>query len=154
MAEPSKLIGMKAPVPWTRIGSIFAIIFALGTATYIVLSTNPSLDLIIGVLPLLPVSIAIAAMNAFNEEFTLRAAPLSELAPAVGKGQALLLTTALFGLGHYYGIPSGVVGVALSGFLGWFLGKSMLETRGFVWAWLIHFVMDVFIFTSLAMASL
>lgn len=152
--EPSKLIGMKRPEPWTKIGSIFAVIFSLGTATYIFLTARPSLDLLIRVFPLVPVAVVIAAMNSFNEEFTLRAAPLSQLVPVVGKKQALMLTTVFFGLGHFYGIPSGAVGVVLAGFLGWFLGKSMLETRGFAWAWLIHFVMDVFIFTSLAMASL
>jgi len=67
-------------------------------------------------------------MNAFNEEFTLKAAPLSVLEPAVGRGQALCLTTYYFGVGHYYGVPYGIVGVLLAGFLGWFLGKSMQET--------------------------
>lgn len=59
----------------------------------------------------------------------------------------------LFGVGHFYGIPNGVVGVLLTGFLGWFLGKSMLETGGFFWAWLIHFMQDVVIFAFLAMLA-
>jgi hypothetical protein len=71
----------------------------------------------------------------------------------VGERQALLITTAFFGLGHFYGIPNGVLDVALSGFLGWFLGKSILETRGFFWGWLIHFLQDVIIFTFLAMQT-
>jgi membrane protease YdiL (CAAX protease family) len=96
---------------------------------------------------------SIAAINAFNEEFTLRAAPLSELYRIVGKQQALMITSVFFGLGHYYGIPNGVLGVLLSGFLGWFLGKSLLETKGFFWAWLIHFIPDVFIFTFLAIPA-
>ncbi|MFH0850449.1 MAG: hypothetical protein V1924_05870 [Candidatus Bathyarchaeota archaeon] len=37
------------------------------------------------------------------------------------------------------------------GFLGWFLGKSMQETGGFAWAWLIHFLQDVIIFTFFLM---
>ena len=69
-------------------------------------------------------------MNAFNEEFTLKAALLSVLEPAVGRGQALWLTTYYFGVGHYYGVPYGIVGLLLAGFLGWFLGKSMQETGG------------------------
>ncbi|MDG7001290.1 MAG: CPBP family intramembrane metalloprotease [Nitrososphaerota archaeon] len=89
-----------------------------------------------------------------NEEFTLRAAPLSEIVQALGKQQALLITTAYFGLGHFYGMPNGIPGVELASFLGWFLGKSLLETKGFFWAWTIHFVQDVFIFTFLAMAAL
>jgi hypothetical protein len=39
-------------------------------------------------------------------------------------------------------------------FLGWILGKSMLETRGFWWAWFIHFLQDVMIFMFLAIGSI
>jgi len=152
MAEPSRIIGMNKPEPWTRIGSVFAVIFSAGMVAFTLLSARPSVDVLIRVLPLLPIAAVIAVMNGFNEEFTLRAAPLSELVTAVGKDQALLMTTVFFGLGHFYGVPPNLVGVALAGFLGWFLGKSILETRGFFWAWLIHFVQDVFVFTFLAMA--
>jgi hypothetical protein len=152
MAEPSRLIGMKKPEPWTRVGSVFAVIFSTGTVAFVLLSSRPSIDVLIRVLPLIPVAIVIAALNGFNEEFTLRAAPLSELVAVVGKNQALLMTTVFFGLGHFYGVPPNLIGVTLAGFLGWFLGKSILETRGFFWAWLIHFVQDIFVFTFLAMA--
>jgi hypothetical protein len=37
----------------------------------------------------------------------------------------------------------------LAGFLGWFLAKSIGETHGFFWAWLIHFLQDVVIITGL-----
>ena len=151
LVEPSKLIGMKEPKPWTNIGTIFAIIFTLGTLIFLLVTQTPTLDNFIGVLPLLPVVILIAAMNAFNEEFTLRAAPLSELWKKLGKKHALLLTTVYFGLGHFYGVPSGILGVLLSAFLGWFLGKSLLETKGFFWAWIIHFFPDIVIFTFYAM---
>jgi hypothetical protein len=151
MVEPSKLLGMKEPKPWTKIGSIFAIVFTVGTLVFLTFSQFPSVSDFIGVLPLIPVSILIAAMNAFNEEFTLRAAPLSELWTKIGKTQALLITTVYFGLGHFYGVPSGILGILLSAFLGWFLGKSLLETKGFFWAWIIHFFPDVIIFTFYAM---
>jgi hypothetical protein len=151
--EPSKLLGMKKPEPWTRTGSIFAIVFTVFTFIFLLLSSKPSLDDFASVIPLLPVVLLIAAMNAFNEEFTLRAAPLSVLQPVIGKNQALWITTVYFGLGHFYGVPNGVLGVLLSGFLGWFLGKSLLETKGFFWAWFIHFLPDVFIFTFFAMMA-
>jgi len=151
LVEPSRLLGMKEPKPWTNIGSIFAIIFTVGTLIFLLVSQTPTLDDFFGVLPLLPVAILIAAMNAFNEEFTLRAAPLSELWKKLGKKHALLLTTVYFGLGHFYGVPSGILGVLLSAFLGWFLGKSLLETKGFFWAWIIHFFPDIVIFTFYAM---
>jgi membrane protease YdiL (CAAX protease family) len=151
--EPSRLLGMKKSEPWTRIGTIFAVVFSSVTFIYLMLSTSPSADAFIQALPLIPAALLIAVINAFNEEFTLRAAPISELLSAIGKKQALMITTALFGLGHFYGVPAGLLGVLLSSFLGWFLGKSMLETKGFFWAWLIHFLPDTFIFTFFAILS-
>jgi hypothetical protein len=149
--EPSRLLGMKEPEPWTRTGSIFAVVFTVATFVFLILTQNPAVSDFVDVFPLVHVAVLIAAMNAFNEEFTLRAAPLSVLVSAIGKHHALLITTVYFGLGHFYGVPNGVLGVLLSAFLGWFLGKSLLETRGFFWAWLIHFLPDVFIFTFFAM---
>jgi hypothetical protein len=153
LVEPSKLLGIKKPEPWTRTGTIFAIVFASATFAYLVLTSPPSLEDVVKARPLIPVALLIAVINAFNEEFTLRAAPISELWLVVGKQQALMITTAFFGLGHFYGIPSGILGVLLSSFLGWFLGKSMLETKGFFWAWLIHFLPDAFIFTFFAISA-
>jgi membrane protease YdiL (CAAX protease family) len=152
LVEPSKLIGMKKPEPWPKIGLIFAAIFTAGTFIFLIATKPPSISQFVQVIPLIPVSILIAAMNAFNEEFTLRAAPLSELWKTIGKKQGLLITTFYFGMGHYLsGVPSGIIGVALSAFLGWFLGKSLLETKGFFWAWFIHFLPDIVIFTFFAM---
>ena len=151
--EPSRLIAMKKPEPWTRIGTIFAVVIASGTFAYLVLSSSLSFDTLIAALPLIPAALLIAVINAFNEEFTLRAAPLSELLSPIGKQQALMTITVFFGLGHFYGVPAGVVGMLLSSFLGWFLGKSMLETKGFFWAWLIHFLSDAFIFTFFAISA-
>jgi hypothetical protein len=59
-----------------------------------------------------------------------------------------------FGIMHFYGVPYGVVGVLLAGFLGWILAKSMQETRGLFWAWFIHFWQDVWIFSFLAIGSI
>jgi hypothetical protein len=36
-------------------------------------------------------------------------------------------------------VPNGVIGVVMATCLGWLLGKAMLETRGFFWAWFITF---------------
>jgi len=151
--EPSKLIGMKKPEPWTRIGAIFAVIFTSVTLLYLTLASPPSMDSLVKASPLIPAALIIAVINAFNEEFTLRAAPLSELWNRIGKQQTLMITSLFFGLGHFYGVPSGLIGVLLASFLGWFLGKSMLETKGFFWAWLIHFLPDAFIFTFFAISA-
>ena len=52
----------------------------------------------------------------------------------------------------YYGNPPAVSGVLLATFLGYLLGKSMLETGGSRWAWLIHWLQDVIIFSFLVMS--
>lgn len=64
-----------------------------------------------------------------------------------------MLTGALFGIGHYYGVPYGIVGVVMASVWGWYLGKCMVETKGFVWPWFIHFLQDVLIFTFMAIGA-
>ena len=151
--EPSILLGIKKRQSWTRVGSIFAIVFFASTMVIMFLMVQPTLDMVFKSLSLIPTSLLIAVINSFNEEFALRAAPIAELKDVLGKQQSLLITSTYFGLGHFYGIPSGVVGVLLSSFLGWFNGKSIIETHGFFWAWLIHFLPDVVIFTFLAISA-
>jgi membrane protease YdiL (CAAX protease family) len=95
----------------------------------------------------------LATMNAFSEELTYRASLLGVLNGLIAPRQALFLTAAFFGLAHYYGVPYGIIGVIMSTFLGWMLGKAMLETRGFFWAWFIHFCQDVAIFSFMAIGA-
>jgi membrane protease YdiL (CAAX protease family) len=103
---------------------------------------------------MLPAILLFATLNASNEELTYRASLLAGLEPVIGPQQALWNTAVFFGLGHYFGVPYGVVGVIMATFLGWMMGKAMLETRGFFWAWFIHFWQDVLIFTFMAMGSI
>jgi hypothetical protein len=142
----SRILRTKNHESWVKIASIFAAVFVVGTIIFLFAASEIQWNQFIMNWPFIPVAILVAFMNGFNEEFTLRAAPLGELEPSIGKSDSLLVTTAYFGLGHYYGVPSGVVGVILSGFLGWLLGKSMLETRGFLIAWMVHFITDIPIF--------
>ena len=136
---------------------------SLGTLAFLLIAAFPSfiaqfnngtLGSRLGqVLVLMPLVLLFAVMNAFSEELTYKASFLSVLNDPVGKRQALLLMATFFGLGHYYGVPYGIVGVLMAGLLGWLLGKSMLETRGFFWAWFIHFLQDVLIFSFMALGS-
>jgi membrane protease YdiL (CAAX protease family) len=64
-----------------------------------------------------------------------------------------VITAVLFGLRHYYGQPSGPLGVVMAGIAGWFWARSMIETRGFFWAFFIHMVQDVVILSFLAVAT-
>jgi Type II CAAX prenyl endopeptidase Rce1-like len=79
---------------------------------------------------------------------------LATLESVAGSKQALWMSAYFFGIAHYFGVPGGIVGGIASIFIGWILGKGMLETRGLFWTWWIHFLSDVAIFTFLAMALL
>jgi hypothetical protein len=152
--EPIKWLGVKTGETWNKFGRNLAFFISLGTLAFLVIAGRPPLNLVIRALPFLPAVLIAAALNAFNEEMTYKASFLSVLEGVVGKNQALLLMAAYFGIGHYYGVPYGIIGVLMAGFLGWILGKSMLETRGFFWAWFIHFWQDVLIFAFMAIGSI
>lgn len=151
--EPVRWLGFPKADPWTRFGGMWAIFVGLGLLVFLLLGGRPTAGFFLRVVPLLPVVLLFAVTNAFSEEMTYRASLLAGLAPAVGARPALWMTAAFFGLGHYFGVPYGVLGAVLAGFLGWLLGKAMLETRGLFWAWFIHFVQDVLIFSFMAAGS-
>ena len=100
----------------------------------------------------LPAVAVLALTNTVNEEFGYRNVPLAVLPSVIGTRGALAATGLLFGLAHFYGNPPGASGVLLAAFLGVLLAKSMLETGGSKWAWLIHWLQDVVIFSFLAVA--
>jgi uncharacterized protein len=162
IADPIPLV-MTRPTSWKVLGRALSLILSLGTLAFLLIAAFPSfiaqfnngtLGSRLGqVLVLMPLVLLFAAMNAFSEELTYKASFLSVLNDPVGKRQALLLMATFFGLGHYYGVPYGIVGVLMAGLLGWLLGKSMLETKGFFWAWFIHFLQDVLIFSFMALGS-
>lgn len=153
-AEPIRWLGVKAGDRWSQLGRYLAFFISLGTLAFLVLSGIPSTDIVMRALPYGPVILASAALNAFSEEVTYKASFLSVLVEPVGSRQALRMVAAYFGIAHFYGVPYGLIGVALAWFLGWILARSMLETRGLGWAWFIHFVQDVLIFGFLAIGAI
>jgi hypothetical protein len=152
--EPVRWLGIPEGERWNKLGPLFALIISSGTLAFLIVAGRPPLNLVVRALPFLPAILIAAALNAFNEEMTYKASFLSVLEDVVGNHQSLWLMAAYFGIGHYYGVPYGLIGVIMAGFLGWFLGKSMLETRGLWWAWFIHFWQDVLIFSFLAIGSI
>ncbi len=152
--EPVSWLGIKQDERWNTLGRNLAIILSSGTLTFLIIAGRPPLDIILRAAPFIPVILIAAALNAFNEEMSYKASFLSVLEGVVGKQQSLLLMAVYFGVGHFYGVPYGVIGVLMAAFLGWILGKSMLETRGLWWAWFIHFIQDVLIFAFLAIGSI
>ncbi len=151
-SAPSALPGL-GHQPWTVVGPVLLVIFAFPLVFRLISTERPDFEKLGRAASALPLVLVFAALNAASEEFRFRSVLLARLAPVVTRGQALALTSVLFGVGHWFGHPSGFPGVAMTGIAGWVAGKSMLETRGFVWAWLMHFVGDVLIFALLVIST-
>ncbi len=153
LAAPGKIPFTNFNLPWTSLGIILILVFAVAVAVLLLPVLRTSTQLLGRVPPWLPVILLFSLINSFTEEFTFRAVLLARLQPAVGGEQALWMTSIRFGLGHWFGNPSGPVGVVGATALGLMLGKSMLETGGIFWAWAIHFTLDVVIFSLLIMTA-
>jgi membrane protease YdiL (CAAX protease family) len=130
--QPVRWLGIGQGESWRKFGWIFAVIAAMAVAVPSILSLKPSAALMVRCLPLIPVAMLYAAINAFNEELYFRSTLLSTLPEVIGKTHTLILNVLFFGLAHFlYGSPSGITGLMMTGFLAYLLGKSMLETKGF-----------------------
>lgn len=151
---PVRWLGFPKAEPWPSFGLQWAFYIAAALGVILFLSMRPSLATLELLVPILPSILFYAALNAFNEEMTYRAPMLATLEPVSGSKQALWMSASFFGIAHYFGTPGGFLGAVASLFMGWMLGKAMLETRGLFWAWWIHFLSDVVIFAFLALALL
>jgi hypothetical protein len=151
--EPVRWLGIGKGESWSTFGWIFAVCAAVIVAIPTILSLRPSVEVLLKAASFLPIAILCAAINAFNEEIYFRLSMLSTLTGIIGKTHALLIAVIFFGLNHWlYGSPPGLIGFILTGFLAFLIGKSILETKGLLWAWFIHFLPDVVVFASYAIA--
>lgn len=98
-------------------------------------------------------SIPFSVANAFSEEAIFRVGIVSPLCGVLSVPIILIISGAMFGVPHYFGQPSGIVGMLMAGFLGWLLVMLLVETQGLFIAWAIHFVQDVVIITLLILIS-
>jgi membrane protease YdiL (CAAX protease family) len=152
-AEPIPFLGLRRRVPWTWLGPAFMLVFALALSPYLYLTVHPNFKFGERIIRTFPWSVAVAVLNAASEEFQFRSVLLAHLRGIFRPGEIILLTAVFFGLGHYYGQPSGPLGVLMAGFAGWIWARSMIETGGGVWAFLIHLVQDLVIFTFLVVGA-
>lgn len=91
------------------------------------------------------VVVPLAALNAFTEEVVFRLPYVTMGDNDTGsRAYGLVMGSVVFGALHYWGAtPNGLSGALMSAFLGLVLAKSMQETRGFFWAFTIHFMLDL-----------
>jgi uncharacterized protein len=91
-----------------------------------------------------------AMFNAAFEELVWRGVVWQGCEAALGSRGALVVSTLSFGLAHYRGFPSGVVGVALASIYGLMMGIVRWRTKGLFGPWLAHVFADVVIFALVA----
>lgn len=138
---------------WDVYGLVIALAFAAGTALLVSAGVAKEHGKInSSFLVLLPLVLFFSATNAWSEEIFSRFAIVAGLYGKLKPGTICLISAIVFGVPHYFfGTPNGLFGVIMSGFLGWVLAKSVIETKGLGWALLIHFLQDIVIFGGGAM---
>jgi membrane protease YdiL (CAAX protease family) len=152
-AQPIPFLGLRKPIRWTVFGPALLVVFGVALPLFLYFTVYPDFSDRGRLLRCLPWILLVAALNAASEEFQYRSVLLAHLRNVVSPAEGALLTAGLFGLGHYYGQPSGPLGVVMAGIAGWLWARSMIETRGFAWAFFIHLVQDIVILSFLAVAT-
>lgn len=146
-------LGITGNEIWLQIATTLGLWITLGTAIFMFFQLKKAgvnyRYLLFSLLWAIPFSIA----NAFSEEAIFRIGIISPLYGVLSIPIILLISGVIFGIPHYFGTPSGVIGVLMAGFLGWLLAMSLVETQGIFLAWAIHFVQDVVIITSMILMS-
>ena len=142
-------LGITGNETWLQIALTLGLFITLGTGIFMFLQVKKSGARFVLPLSLLLWSIVFSAMNAFSEEAIFRMGIVSPLYGQLSVPIIAIISGVLFGLPHYFGQPSGPVGVLMAGFLGWLLALSLIETQGLFLAWAIHFAQDVVIFVSM-----
>ena len=131
------------------------LIITIVTGIVVYFQVVPQNGLTFRFFPEVPLILLFALMNSFTEEVIFRLSYTTIVANENGNPRiSEFLSAAVFGGVHYFGIaPSGIAGALMAAFIGWFLAKSINETKGFFWAWVIHFAQDVVILFFLFMSN-
>jgi membrane protease YdiL (CAAX protease family) len=153
LRAPSPVTWQGRRLRWSRLGPAIAALLAAGLFVQLTMTSSTGLELLPRALRALPLAMVFAAVNAAQEEFQFRAVLLARLRPAFGATHALFITSTLFGLAHWFGHPSGASGVLMAGVAGYVWGRSMIDTGGSAWAWIMHAVQDVVIFVFFVAAA-
>lgn len=150
--KPESWIGLhpKSNETWREVGRNFAIIITLITAVVMYFQVFRVNDISFSdIIRIMPFVLLFALSNSFVEESITRLGVVVSLHGTLSNQTIQLVSAAIFGIVHYWGSPGGIIGVIVAAFLGWFLAKSIIETKGIFWAWMIHFLQDVVIFSAI-----
>jgi membrane protease YdiL (CAAX protease family) len=146
-------LGVTGNETWLEIATSIGIFITLGTTIFMFFQLKKAgveyRYFLFSLFWAIPFSMA----NAFSEEAIFRIGIVSPLYGIFSVSVLVLISGVVFGLPHYFGMPSGVVGALMAGFLGWLLALSLVETQGLFLAWVIHFAQDMVIITSMILMS-
>ena len=140
-------------ISWLRLSLISAMLISLGTILLTIITvTGFSPPNEVGrLLHYLPLIMIFALTNSFCEGVVFRSAVMGTLKDVLPKKYVVIVAGLFFGIGHYYGVPRGIIGAVMSSILGWYMCRSMYETKGFLSSWIIHFMQDAVIFSSICL---
>lgn len=152
--KPAAYLGIRQEGEWAEDGWSYGLIMIaiMGVTTFLGVHSLGFDFTLINTL----MAVVFALTNAFIEEvlFRLTYVTMGENETTTS-AYGLIMGSVVFGIIHYWGtMPNGIFGAIISALLGFFLAKSMQETKGFYWAFMIHFALDVVIMVILFNAQL
>jgi len=149
-AQGIRWLGIKdRNTTWLRLALISGAIIAGGTSvlTLLTITGFDPLHNMQSWVSALPLLIPLAVANAFADGIMYRNTIAAPLGGRIDDRFIAIFAGFYFGVARYAGIPGGLTGVATSALFGWFMTRAMLETRGFLAAWIIHTMQDLVIFS-------
>lgn len=153
IAVKEKWLGINGKSSWKINGLQLLVFVSLATGTFMFLGVQYTNSIDNFKWTFMPLVLLFSFTNSLAEELIFRFGIVGGLSNELPKGTVLIISAMLFGVPHYFGFPSGIIGVIMSGILGYILCKATMETKGLSIAWGIHFVQDIIIFTALMMMN-
>ena len=149
IGQELKIFGIAKGDSWMKTGLSLSVLISIVTGVFMYFQLkNHMVDYSI-LKPAILWILLFSLTNSFAEEMIFRLGIVSPLSGLLSPIHICFISAILFGLPHFAGMPSGIIGATMAGVLGFVLTKSMLETSGFFWAWFIHFLQDIIIIGSL-----
>lgn len=153
-AMKERWLGINGKTTWIKNAVQLLFFISTGTAVFMFLGVKYTNSLGNFSWWFVPFVLLFSLTNSFTEEVIFRYTVVGMLNNHHPKMFIQITSAVLFGLPHYFGNPSGIIGVVMAGVLGYVLCKATIETKGIGIAWVIHFVQDIIIFTALMMINI
>lgn len=153
IAEKEKWLGINGKSSWTVNGLQLLLFISIATGIFMFFAVKHTNSISNFNWSFIPLVLLFSLTNSLAEELIFRFGIVGGLFNHYPKLTIMILSAVLFGLPHFFGNPGGVIGILMSGVLGYILCKATIETKGLSIAWIIHFVQDIIIFTALMMMN-